>query len=82
LKEYMEYAKNKNWWNAARDRVKEVIEGPDRDIDQIIRSILENENKISANLQEQFPLLRDPQIIKGVENAVASKRTQRLPRAW
>lgn len=80
--ELMELAKTEAWWLAARDRVKEVIDGPDLDIDRIIRGVLGNGCKVPAALASDYPPLGDRQVAAGVENAVASKSTQRLPRAW
>jgi len=43
----------------ARERVKEVIEGPDGDIDRIIRSVRESGGKVSNKLLKEFPALAD-----------------------
>lgn len=43
----------------ARERVKQVIEGPDGDIDRIIRSVRENGGKVSSKLLKEFPALAD-----------------------
>lgn len=43
----------------ARERVKQVIEGPDADIDRIIRSVRDNGGKVSNKLTEEFPALID-----------------------
>jgi hypothetical protein len=43
----------------ARERVKQVIEGPDGDIDRIIRSVRENGGTVSAKLIKEFPALQD-----------------------
>lgn len=80
--ELMELTKTEAWWLAARDRVKEVIDGPDLDIDRIIRSVLENDGKVPVALAGDYSALGDLQVAVGVENAIASKSTQRLPRAW
>jgi hypothetical protein len=45
--------------HAARERVKQVIEGPDGDIDRIIRSVRESGDKMSNKLLEEFPALTD-----------------------
>ena len=42
---------------AARERVKQVIEEPDSDIDRIIRSVRENSGQLSEELLKDFPLL-------------------------
>ena len=41
----------------ARERVKQVIEGPDADIDRIIRSVRDNGGKLSNKLLQEFPPL-------------------------
>lgn len=43
----------------ARERVKRVIEGPDVDIDRIIRSVRENGGTVSNKLVREFPVLAD-----------------------
>lgn len=43
----------------ARERVKQVIEGPDSDIDRIIRSIRENGGRVSNKLIKEFSALQD-----------------------
>ena len=43
----------------ARDQVKQVIEGPDADIDRIIRSVRDNAGKVSHKLAKEFPALAD-----------------------
>ena len=43
----------------ARERVKEVIEGPDSDIDRIIRSVRDDGGKVSNKLAREFPALAD-----------------------
>ena len=43
----------------ARERVKQVLEGPDNDIDRIIRSVRDNGGKVSNKLAKEFPALAD-----------------------
>jgi len=80
--ELTELAKTETWWLAARDRVKEVIDGPDSDIDRIIRSVLANGGRVPSALASDYPPLGERQVAASIENAIASKSTQRLPRAW
>ena len=47
---------------AARAQIKEVIEGPDSDIDRIIRSVRDNDGKVSNKLRKDFPLLDNPEV--------------------
>jgi hypothetical protein len=49
-----------------RERVKQVIEGPDGDIDRIIRSMRDNNGKISNKLLQEFPVLADEHIAAGI----------------
>jgi len=46
----------------ARVAVKEHLEGPNTDIDQIIRSVRENGWVVSAKLKKAFPMLEDVQL--------------------
>ncbi len=43
----------------ARERVKQVIEGPDTDIDRIILSVRDNGGTVSNKLAKEFPALAD-----------------------
>ncbi len=54
----------------ARERVKQVIEGPDADMDRIIRSIRENGGTLSRKLLHEFPQLADEAIGRAVVAAV------------
>lgn len=56
----------------ARDRVKEVIEGPDADIDRMIRSVRDNGGRVSNKLIGEFPALADPGLERAVAEAVES----------
>jgi hypothetical protein len=59
----------------ARERVKQVIEGPDGDIDRIIRSVRENAGKLSNKLLKEFPALADDdlasEVLAAIEAALA-----------
>ena len=54
----------------ARERVKQVIEGPDSDIDRIIRSVRENAGKVSNKLLAEMPALADEALAADVVAAV------------
>jgi hypothetical protein len=54
----------------ARERVKQVIEGPDGDIDRIIRSVRENGGKISNKLIQEIPALADKHLATEVVAAI------------
>jgi hypothetical protein len=56
----------------ARLAVKQHLEGPNTDIDQIIRSVRENGWKVSGKLKKAFPMLEDVQL---QEDIVESVRT-------
>ena len=70
----LELAKNPNWRRSARARIKEVLEGPDAELDRIIDGVLHNSLAIPAELRADFPILQDSQVAAGVINAVSSKR--------
>jgi hypothetical protein len=55
----------------ARAAVKEIIEGPDSDVDAIIRSIRENDGVRSGKLAKRFPALKDDATWAKVAAAVA-----------
>ncbi len=59
-------------WDRARSGVKQVIEGPDTDIDWIIRAIRDNSGVVSSNLRKRFPILDDLEIAQDVAAAVNS----------
>lgn len=54
----------------AREAVKNHLEGPNSDIDQIIRSIRSNHWVISNKLAKSFPQLADPDMAAAVTGAV------------
>lgn len=54
----------------AREGVKNTLEGPNSDIDQIIRSVRENSWKVSNKLVKAFPPLADPAMANAVVAAV------------
>lgn len=59
-------------WTRARIEVKKVIDGPDQDIDRIVRSVRDNNGMISNSLKTQFPVLQNDEIAKELVEAVAS----------
>ena len=54
----------------ARERVKQVIEGPDGDIDRIIRSVRDNGGMISNKLIKEIPALADEHLATQVAAAI------------
>lgn len=55
---------------AARMRLKAVLEGPNSDLDRIIRSVREQNGRISGKLREEFPRLADAGLAEAVSRAV------------
>ena len=55
---------------AARERVKQVIEGPDSDIGRIIRSVRENGGQLSGKLLKEFPSLAQAPVGQQVVEAI------------
>jgi Fic family protein len=47
---------------SAREQIKEIIEGPDAEIDRIIRAISNNSYQVSNKLRKEFPLLEKAEI--------------------
>ena len=61
---------------AARELVKQVIEGPDGDIDRIIRSVRENGGKLSDKLLQEIPALADENLAAEIVTAVQAAFAQ------
>ena len=55
----------------ARAAVKEIIEGPDPDVDAIIRAAQENRGLRSGKIAKRFPALQDDETWSRVAAAVA-----------
>lgn len=47
----------------ARQAIKQVLEAPDNELDVIIRSVRENNNRISNKLTKLYPVLAEKQVI-------------------
>lgn len=54
----------------ARQGIKEVLEGPDVDIDRIIRSIRDNGGKVSNKLRKEFSALLDEVVANSLVDAI------------
>lgn len=54
----------------AREAVKNVLEGPDSDIDRIIRSVRDNGGVISGKLRSEFSALADSGLANAVVQAI------------
>ena len=61
-----------------RDRVKQIIEGPDVDIDRIIRSVRDNAGRVSNKLADEFPALTDVGIAADLVSAVLPTPTDSI----
>ena len=61
-----------------RDRVKQIIEGPDVDIDRIIRSVRDNAGRVSNKLAHEFPALHDVGIAADLVSAVLPTPTDSI----
>jgi Uncharacterized conserved protein len=59
-------------WDNARTAIKEIIEGPNQDIDRIIRAIKGHGGNVSNKLAKEFPVLADAEITAKVTEAVAA----------
>jgi len=57
-------------WERARAAVKKVIDGPDIDIDRIIRSVRENQGVVSRALRKQFAILEQQDIVDELVGAI------------
>lgn len=60
----------------AHQRAKQVIEGPDGDIDRIIWSVRENGGQVSNKLLKEFPALTDEDIVAEVVVAIRAAFVQ------
>lgn len=58
---------------AARAEIKEVVEGPDSDIDRIIRSVLGNGGQISNKLKKDFVFLEQSDIATEIINIIQTQ---------
>jgi hypothetical protein len=59
--------------NAARARLKAIIEGPDPALDRIIRSVRESRGTLSGKLRAEYPILERPEIAADVVRAIAEE---------
>ena len=61
----------------ARERVKQLIEGPDGDIVRIIRSVRENGDKVSKKLLKGMPALADEDLVAELVTVIHEAFAQR-----
>ena len=55
---------------AARTRLKTIVEGPDPELDRIIRSVRESRGTISGKLRAEYPMLERAEIADDVVRAI------------
>lgn len=66
-------------WDKARNAVKDIVEGPDRDIDRIIRSIQGNNGQISNKLMSEFVVLTDKTIAEDIVMVINAAFSDNAP---
>ena len=54
----------------ARETIKELIDGPNSEIDRIIRSVRENNGVLSNKIKKEFPNLDDPDLAKKIVDGI------------
>ena len=59
-------------FQTAQERIKDVVEMPDPDVNRIIRSIRENGSRISGKLLGEYPRLEDKELSARLVEAVCS----------
>lgn len=59
-------------WDRARSAVKEAVEGPNTDIDRIIRAIQGHGGQISGKLVKEFPILANAAVAEDVMQAITT----------
>jgi hypothetical protein len=57
-------------WDRARLLVKEVLDGPNADIDRIIRSVRDNHWRVSGKLSNEFPIIEEANLGEAIVRAV------------
>lgn len=59
----------RNWENA-RSAVKDILDGPNADIDRIIRSVRDNRWSVSSKLRKEFPIIEKAGIAEPILEAI------------
>lgn len=59
-------------WDNARNAIKEIVEGPNQDIDRIIRAIKGNGGQISNKLAAAFPVLANAGVAASICACIAA----------
>ncbi len=65
----------------AQERLKEVLEVPDQNTTQVIRSLKENGWNVSGKLKQAYPQLEKQELAERVVEAVRSAFEKRKPQA-
>lgn len=65
-------------WERARNAVKHALEGPDNDIDRIIRAVRDNQGRVSNKLAKEFPILQREDVAADVVAAVRAAFPDKL----
>jgi len=68
-------------WTEARRMVKDVIDGPDADIDRIIRSVRDNKGAVSNKLRKEFPILAGDDVVEDLVRALGNAFKDFVPEA-
>lgn len=63
----------------ARQAIKEIIEMPDHQADRLLRSIEQNQGKLSNVLAKEMPALTRPELWEAITSAVAAAFRQESP---
>lgn len=67
----------------ARERVKQMIEGPDVEIDRIIRSVRDHGGKVSNKLAKEFPALADAptaaELVEALRTVTHERKVRDVP---
>jgi hypothetical protein len=58
-------------WRELRAAIKNILDGPDQDIDRIIRSVKDNGGAMSNKLRGEFPLLADKDIAAAIVRVIS-----------
>lgn len=67
MREEADYLRN---WHRARSAVKNALEGPDDQIDRIIRAVRDNHGRVGNKLAKEFPILQREDVAADVVAAV------------
>ena len=75
-----EWRREADWlveWHRTRARIKEIVEAPDVELDRIIRSVRENNGRLSGKLRDEFPFLHDQSTANAILDAIVGSHPSR-----